>query len=141
MLREYFLGSRTQSTLAFVKYPRALHCTASLRFKLNALNGLNLQIGGHISRSFRPRGSKNMVNNVQTLIKYVVESFAEKKNEIEYLVEEKENVIEVTVLLNASDMGKVIGKQGKIAKALRTLVSASTPRDSKRYVVEIKEKA
>lgn len=82
-----------------------------------------------------------MVNNVQTLIKYVVESFAEKKNEIDYLVEEKENVIEVTVLLNASDMGKVIGKQGKIAKALRTLVSASTPRDSKRYVVEIKEKA
>ena len=82
-----------------------------------------------------------MVNNVQTLIKYVVESSAEKKNEIEYLVEEKENVIEVTVLLNASDMGKVIGKQGKIAKALRTLVSASTPRDSKRYVVEIKEKA
>ena len=82
-----------------------------------------------------------MVNNVQTLIKYVVESFAEKKNEIEYLVEEKENVIEVTVLLNASDMGKVIGKQGKIAKALRKLVSASTPRDSKRYVVEIKEKA
>ena len=82
-----------------------------------------------------------MVNNVQTLIKYVVESFAEKKNEIEYLVEEKENVMEVTVLLNASDMGKVIGKQGKIAKALRTLVSASTPRDSKRYVVEIKEKA
>ncbi len=82
-----------------------------------------------------------MVNNVQTLIKYVVESFAEKKNEIEYLVEEKDNVIEVTVLLNASDMGKVIGKQGKIAKALRTLVSASTPRDSKRYVVEIKEKA
>ncbi len=82
-----------------------------------------------------------MVNNVQTLIKYVVESFAEKKNEIEYLVEEKENVIEVTVLLNASDMGKVIGKQGKIAKALRTLVSASTPRDSKRYVVGIKEKA
>ena len=82
-----------------------------------------------------------MVNNVQTLIKYVVESFAEKKNEIEYLVEEKENVIEVTVLLNASDMGKVIGKQGKIAKALRTLVGATTPRGSKRYVVEIKEKA
>ncbi len=81
-----------------------------------------------------------MENNVQELIKYVVESFAEKKNEIEYKIEEKENVIEVTVLLNSSDMGKVIGKQGKIAKALRTLVSASTPRDSKRYIVEIKEK-
>ena len=81
-----------------------------------------------------------MENNVQELIKYVVESFAEKKNEVEYKIEEKENVIEVTVLLNSSDMGKVIGKQGKIAKALRTLVSASTPRDSKRYIVESKEK-
>ncbi len=74
------------------------------------------------------------------LIKYVVEQFAEKKDEIEYKVEEKETAIEVTVLLNESDMGKVIGKQGKIAKALRTLVKASTPRDSKKYLLEIKEK-
>ena len=74
------------------------------------------------------------------LIKYVVEQFAEKKSEIEYKVEEKETEIEVTVFLAESDMGKVIGKQGKIAKALRTLVKASTPRDSKRYVLEIKEK-
>lgn len=75
------------------------------------------------------------------LIKYVVEQFAEKKAEIEYNVEEKENVIEVTVLLAEEDMGKVIGKQGKIAKALRTLVKAATPRESKKYVIEIKEKA
>lgn len=74
------------------------------------------------------------------LIKYVVEQFAEKKSEIEYKVEEKETAIEVTVVLAESDMGKVIGKQGKIAKALRTLIKASTPRDSKKYVLEIKEK-
>ena len=74
------------------------------------------------------------------LIKFVVEQFAEKKSEIEYSVEEKETSVEVTVFLAESDMGKVIGKQGKIAKALRTLVKASTPRDSKRYVLEIKEK-
>jgi len=37
-------------------------------------------------------------------------------------------------------MGKVIGKQGKIAKAMRTLVKSATPRDSKRYMIEIKEK-
>ena len=74
------------------------------------------------------------------LIKYIVEQFAEKKDEVEYKVEETENAIEVTVLLASSDMGKVIGKQGKIAKALRTLVKASTPRDSKKYVIEIKEK-
>ena len=75
------------------------------------------------------------------LIKYIVERFADKKDEIEYLVEEKENAVEVTVLLDSSDMGKVIGKQGKIAKALRTIVNAYTPRESKRYFIEIKEKA
>lgn len=73
------------------------------------------------------------------LIKYIVGQFAE--GEAEYQVEETEEAINVTVLLSDSDMGKVIGKQGKIAKALRTLVRAATPRDSKKYVVEIKEKA
>lgn len=81
-----------------------------------------------------------MDNNILDLIKYVVETFAEKKSEIEYNVEETDNAFEVTVLLDSSDMGKVIGKQGKIAKALRTLVSSSTPRGSKRVTVEIKEK-
>jgi hypothetical protein len=75
------------------------------------------------------------------LVKYIVEQFADKKDEIEYNVEEKDTTIEITVTLDESDMGKVIGKQGKIAKALRTLVRAATPRDSKKYVVEIKEKA
>lgn len=72
-------------------------------------------------------------------IQYIVSQFAE--GEAEYKVEEKADAINVTVLLSDSDMGKVIGKQGKIAKALRTLVRAATPRDGKKYVVEIKEKA
>ena len=80
------------------------------------------------------------MEDIKNLIKFVVETFAEKKDEIEYEFEEKDTVIEVTVKLDPSDMGKVIGKQGKIAKALRTLVSASTPRGAKRYPVEIKEK-
>lgn len=74
------------------------------------------------------------------LIKYIVNQFAEDKENVEYDVQEKERVIEVTVTLPASDMGKVIGKQGKIAKAMRTIVHAATPRNSKRYVVEIREK-
>ena len=81
------------------------------------------------------------MDNIQELIKYVVGTFAEKKDEIEYVIEEKENAYEVTVLLDPSDMGKVIGKQGKIAKSLRTLVGAATPKNSKRYIIEIKEKA
>ncbi len=73
------------------------------------------------------------------LIKYLVEQFAEDRSNIEYKVEETDDAVNVTVLLSDSDMGKVIGKQGKIAKAMRTLVRAATPRDSKKYNVEIKE--
>ena len=74
------------------------------------------------------------------LVKYVVEQFAENKDAIEYREEEKENCTELTVFLDESDMGKVIGKQGKIAKALRTLVRAATPKGAKKYIVEIKSK-
>ena len=74
------------------------------------------------------------------LIRYVVNQFAEKKDLVEISVEEKERSIVVTVVLDPSDMGKVIGKQGKIAKALRTLVRAATPRDSKKYIVGIQER-
>ena len=74
------------------------------------------------------------------LIKYIVEQFAEDKENIEYEVNEKDRVIEVVIVLSPSDMGKVIGKQGKIAKAMRTIVRAATPAHSKRYVVEIRER-
>lgn len=75
------------------------------------------------------------------LIKYVVDQFADKKDQVEYNVVEKEDAVEVTVLICADDMGKVIGKQGKIAKALRTLVKAATPKGEKKYVIAIEEKA
>lgn len=74
------------------------------------------------------------------LIKYVVNQFAEDKQNVEYEVVEKERVIEVTITLSSSDMGKVIGKQGKIAKALRSLVRSATPAREKRYVIEIRER-
>ena len=74
------------------------------------------------------------------LIKYIVGQFAEDKENVEYIVEEKERVIEVTVVLSPDDMGQVIGKQGKIAKAMRTIVRAATPASEKRYVIEIRER-
>lgn len=74
------------------------------------------------------------------LIQYIVNQFAEDKENVSYDVVEKDRVVEVTVSLTPSDMGKVIGKQGKIAKAMRTIVRAATPKDEKRYVIEIREK-
>ena len=75
------------------------------------------------------------------LVKYVVEQFAEHKDEIEYQVNESEKAVEIVGLLEESDMGKVIGKQGKIAKALRTLVRCASAKEGKKYNIEIKEKA
>ena len=74
------------------------------------------------------------------LVKYIVEQFAEDKENIGYEVNEKERVIEIVVTLSPSDMGKVIGKQGKIAKAMRTIVRAVAPANGKKYTVEIRER-
>ena len=74
------------------------------------------------------------------LIKYIVSQFAEKQDEIEYIVEEKGDVVDVTVVLNESDMGKVIGRQGKLAKALRTIVRSASVKEGKKYNIEIKGK-
>ena len=48
---------------------------------------------------------------------------------------EKGVVLELRVA--QADMGKVIGKQGRIAKAIRTVVSAAAARENKKYYVEI----
>lgn len=74
------------------------------------------------------------------LIKYVVESFAEKKELIEYDIREDGNNVDVKITLDPADMGKVIGRQGKIAKALRTLVRAGSQKENKKYNIEIKER-
>lgn len=74
------------------------------------------------------------------LIKYIVNQFAESPDNAQYEVEEKGNVVEVTILLEEGDMGKVIGRQGKIAKSLRTIVNAAAKKSGKRYNIEIKGK-
>ncbi len=49
--------------------------------------------------------------------------------------DEKGTVIELKVA--SSDMGKVIGKQGRIAKAIRSVVKAAAFRENKKVIVEI----
>ena len=71
------------------------------------------------------------------LIKYVVSRFAEKPDQVEYDVVEEGKNVNVVITLDASDMGKVIGRQGKIAKALRTLVRVGSLKVNKKYNVEI----
>ena len=74
------------------------------------------------------------------LIKYVVNCFAENQDEIEFETKEDGKNVCVTVTLSSSDMGKVIGRQGKLAKALRTIVRSASAKEDKKYNVEIKAK-
>jgi predicted RNA-binding protein YlqC (UPF0109 family) len=74
------------------------------------------------------------------LIKYVVNRFAEKPDQVEYDIKDDGKDVAVTITLSASDMGKVIGRQGKIAKALRTLVRAGSLKENKKYNIEIVER-
>ena len=74
------------------------------------------------------------------LIKYIVNCFAEKPEEINYDIVDDGKNVSVTITLSASDMGKVIGRQGKIAKALRTLVRVGSLKENKKYNIEIIER-
>ena len=71
------------------------------------------------------------------LVKYIAMNLVDKPEEVKVEVQEGENstIIELTVA--PDDMGKVIGKQGRIAKAIRTVVKAASVKENKKYVVEI----
>ena len=49
----------------------------------------------------------------------------------------EEGVTVYHIHVAADDMGRVIGKQGRIAKAIRTVVKAASIRENKKYIVEI----
>ncbi|TVQ24844.1 MAG: KH domain-containing protein [Spirochaetaceae bacterium] len=71
------------------------------------------------------------------LVEYVARSLVDEPDQVEVnMIEgEKSTIIELKVA--ADDIGKVIGKHGRIAKALRTILSASSSRSGKRVVLEI----
>ena len=71
------------------------------------------------------------------LVKYIAMNLVDKPEEVKVEVKEGENstIFELTVA--PDDMGKVIGKQGRIAKAIRTVVKAASVKENKKYVVEI----
>ena len=75
------------------------------------------------------------------IVEFIVKEFAEKKDEVE-IIETPISDVEttITVRLADSDMGKVIGKQGKLAKALRTIVKSLAQKEGKKYTIEIREK-
>jgi predicted RNA-binding protein YlqC (UPF0109 family) len=78
-------------------------------------------------------------DNMKDLIEYIAKALVDapdqvKVNEVEG---EKTSVLELTVA--KEDLGKVIGKQGRTARAIRTILSAASTKIRKRSVLEIIE--
>ncbi|MDR2552072.1 MAG: KH domain-containing protein [Treponema sp.] len=71
------------------------------------------------------------------LIEYIAKSLVDDPGQVEvHIVEgEKSTILELRVA--ADDIGKVIGKHGRIAKAMRTVLQAATARTGKHTVLEI----
>jgi hypothetical protein len=76
---------------------------------------------------------------MKELIKYIAQALVDSPDKVEVteVLGEQTSVIELRVA--KEDLGKVIGKQGRTAKAIRTILSASSTKIHKRAVLEIIE--
>ncbi len=76
---------------------------------------------------------------IQELVKFMVTEFVGHENFGIETVTGEAGEKTIVLRLESSEMGKVIGKQGRIAKAMRTIVKAASSKEEGRYYVEIKE--
>lgn len=71
------------------------------------------------------------------LIEYIAKSLVDDPSAVSVEEAEGERGPVLQLRVAQGDIGKVIGKYGRIAKALRTVLSASSARDGKRYSLDI----
>ena len=74
---------------------------------------------------------------MKELVEVIAKALVDHPDEV--VVTETENAKSIVLELKVAqdDMGKVIGKQGRIAKALRTVVKSAASKDDKKVIVEI----
>jgi predicted RNA-binding protein YlqC (UPF0109 family) len=78
-------------------------------------------------------------DNMKDLIEYIAKALVDAPDQVKVneVVGEKTSVLELIVA--KEDLGKVIGKQGRTARAIRTILSAASTKIRKRSVLEIIE--
>jgi predicted RNA-binding protein YlqC (UPF0109 family) len=74
---------------------------------------------------------------VSELLAYLARELVDDREAVRVEEEERDDALVLVLHVAADDVGKVIGRQGRIARALRTLVRASAVRDGQRVLVEI----
>ena len=76
---------------------------------------------------------------MKELVETIAKALVDNPSEVVVTEEETDKSIVVTLKVAESDMGKVIGKQGRIAKSIRTVVKAASAKDDKKVLVEIEQ--
>ena len=74
---------------------------------------------------------------MKKLVEVIAKSLVDHPDEVVVTENEKEDAVIIELKVGPSDMGKVIGKQGRIAKAIRSVVKAASSKDNTRVDVEI----
>ena len=75
---------------------------------------------------------------MKELVEVIAKALVDHPEEVVVTESENDNVITLELHVAQSDMGKVIGKQGRIAKAIRSVVKAASSKENTRVYVEIK---
>ena len=71
------------------------------------------------------------------LVKYIAQALVDKPEAVDVREVENEDSIVIELRVDPDDMGKVIGKQGRIAKAIRSVVKAASLKTGENVMVEI----
>ncbi|KYO66788.1 MULTISPECIES: KH domain-containing protein [Thermovenabulum] len=71
------------------------------------------------------------------LVEYIAKALVDHPEDVTVNRVEGEQSVILELKVHPEDMGKIIGKQGRIAKAIRTVVKAAAAKQGKRVVVEI----
>ncbi len=74
---------------------------------------------------------------MKDLLTFLVKSIVENEDAVVIEETESENAFVYKIKVAPEDMGRVIGKQGRIAQSIRSIAKAATPRDRKKTIVDI----
>lgn len=74
---------------------------------------------------------------MKELVEVIAKSLVDSPEEVVVTQTEEDDSILVELRVAPADMGKVIGRQGRIAKAIRTVVKAASSKNDKKVVVDI----
>ena len=74
---------------------------------------------------------------MKELTEVIVKALVDSPEEVVITEKEGESALIIQIQVSPDDMGKVIGKQGRIAKALRAVVKAAATKDNKKVLIDI----